>query len=73
MSLTSTENAVTVNFESAHNTIEEVWPGKDVPSVGDTGRWTAAGQHLDLQQKGGEDQLILREKKHSLKSPQILY
>lgn len=36
--------------------------------MGDTGRWTAAGQHLDLQQRGGEDQLILRKRTSKVNS-----
>lgn len=57
-SLTSTENAVQVYFDSPHNPAEEVWPGEDVPSVVHVGGWTAAGQDLDLQYIGGEDQLL---------------
>ncbi len=56
-SLTSTENAVEVHFDSADNTSEKVRPGEDIPSVGHMGGWTAAGQDLDLQQRQGEDQL----------------
>lgn len=57
-SLTSTENAVEVHFDSAYHPSEEVWPGEDVPSVGHMGGWTVAGQDFDLQQRGGEVQLV---------------
>lgn len=57
-SLTSTENAVEVHFDSAHHPSEEVWPGEDIPSVGHMGGWTAAGQDLDLQKREGEDLLV---------------
>lgn len=48
-SLTSTENAVEVYFDSAHHPIEKVRPGEDVPSVGHMRGWAAAGQDLNLQ------------------------
>lgn len=46
--LTSTENAVEVDFDSPHHTAQEVWPGEDIPSVGHMGSRTAAGKDLDL-------------------------
>lgn len=54
-SLTSTENAVEVYFDSSHHSCEEVWPGKNIPSMGNMRGWTAAGQDLNLQSRGGDN------------------
>lgn len=48
-SLTCTEYAAEIDFDSAHHPAEEVRPGEDVPFVGHMGGWTAAGQDPDLQ------------------------